>query len=132
MVQTEAKHFGNEHPPLFESPALDPFPRVPDAGGGVPKPGRIATMGFFTGKPGRTQVEEAGPAKSAPERPHISSNGAAGAHKALWKLLLQRTSRWASEPQGTQTLTAGYPHLPYLCSRSSSTPHLASFLLHSA
>lgn len=31
-------------------------------------------MGFFTGKPGLTQSEEAGPSKSAPKEPHIYSN----------------------------------------------------------
>lgn len=35
------------------------------------------------------QLEKAGPSKSSPERPHIYSNGAAGAHKKFWKLLLQ-------------------------------------------
>lgn len=76
--------------PQFESPALAPFPRVPAARGCAPKPGRIATMGFFTGKLGPMQLEEAGPSKSSPERPHIYPNGAAGAHKKLWKLLFRR------------------------------------------
>lgn len=74
---------------MFESPALAPFPRAPAAGGCVPKPGQVATMGFFTGKPGHTHGEGGGPFRSSPERPHSHSNGAPGAHKKLWKLLLQ-------------------------------------------
>ena len=76
--------------PLFESPALAPFPRMPAARGCAPKPGRIATMRFFTGKLGPMQLEEAGPSESSPERPHIYPCGATGAHKMLWKLLLWR------------------------------------------
>lgn len=76
--------------PRFESPALAPFPRMPAARGCAPKPGRIATMGFFTGKLGPMQLEEAGPSESSPERPHIYPCGATGAHKMLWKLLLWR------------------------------------------
>lgn len=95
---------------MFESPALDPFPRVPAAGGCTPRLEGFHD-GLFIRQTRLTQSEEAGPPTSASEKSHISANGAAGAHEKLWTLWHRGLLDGPWRPQGHKASLQG-AHTP--------------------